>query len=282
VTTDNAEQIEYWNGQAGQTWVAAQQHLDAMLAPISRALLERADPRAGERVVDVGCGCGDTTLAAAARGAAVWGIDISEPMLAHARARAANARGDAGRDSVAFSRTDAATQAFTPDHQLVISRFGVMFFADPHAAFTNIRTALAPGGRLCFVCWQSPRDNPWVSIAGAAIRPFLAEPEQAPDPREPGPFAFAEQDYVRDVLSRAGYRDIAIDPLRTSLHVADDVDGALDFMQQVGPLSRALADLDEQTAPQALDAVRQALAAHATPAGLDLGAACWLVSARGA
>lgn len=274
MTTDNAEQIEYWNGQAGQTWVAAQQHLDAMLAPISRALLERADPRAGERVVDVGCGCGDTTLAVAARGAAVWGIDISEPMLAHARDRAADV------DGVAFSRTDAATAAFTPDHQLVISRFGVMFFADPRAAFTNIRTALAPGGRLCFVCWQSPRDNPWVSIAGAAIRPFLPEPAQAPDPREPGPFAFAEQDYVHDILNRAGYREITVDPLNTNLHVADDVEGALDFMQQVGPLSRALADLDEQTAPRALDTVRQALASHATSAGLDLGAACWLVCAR--
>jgi len=277
MTADNAEQIEYWNGRAGETWVTAQQHLDAMLAPISAALLERADPRAGERVVDVGCGCGDTSLAVAARGATVWGIDISEPMLAHARSRAAAAN-VAG---VAFSCTDAATQAFTPDHELVISRFGVMFFADPHAAFANLRSAFAPGGRLCFVCWQSPRDNPWVSIAGAALRPFLAEPEHTPDPREPGPFAFADPDYVRDILTGAGYHEIGVEPLPTTLHVADDVAEALDFMQQVGPLSRALAELDEHTAPRALDAVREALAVHATPTGLDLGAACWLVSARG-
>jgi ubiquinone/menaquinone biosynthesis C-methylase UbiE len=170
MSSDNHEQIEYWNGRAGETWVAAQEQLDAMLAPISDALVERAEVMSGERAVDVGCGCGDTTLALAARGATVWGIDISEPMLNRARARA-----PAGA-KVAFARTDAATQAFTPDHELVFSRFGVMFFADPHGAFRNLRTALTEGGRVCFVCWQAPQLNPWMAIAGRAVQPLLPQP----------------------------------------------------------------------------------------------------------
>jgi len=274
LSNGNDEQVEYWNGRAGQSWVAAQAHLDRMLAPVSAALLERSGARRGERVVDVGCGCGDSALALAQRGAAVWGIDISEPMLALARSRAA------GLHNVAFSRTDAATADFTPDHDLVLSRFGVMFFADPHAAFQNLRTALVDDGRLCFVCWQAPQLNPWVSIAGKAVRPFLPEPDEQADPRAPGPFAFAEAQYVRDILDQAGFADIAIDSFEPALHLADDLDGAMDFLQQVGPLSRALAELDEPAQTAARDAARQALSPYATDHGLDLDGACWLVSAR--
>lgn len=271
---DNDEQIEYWNGPAGQSWVAAQAHLDRMLSPISEALLQRCGARSGERAVDVGCGCGDSALALAQRGVAVWGIDVSEPMLALARSRAA------GLDNVAFSRIDAATAEFTPDHDLVLSRFGVMFFADPRGAFQNLRTALVDQGRLCFVCWQAPQLNPWVAIAGKAVRPFLPEPDEQADPRAPGPFAFAEAQYVHDILADAGFTDIAVDSYQPTLHLADDLDGALHFLQQVGPLSRALAELDEPTQAAALEAARQALTPHATDQGLDLDAACWLVSAR--
>lgn len=272
--TTNDEQIEYWNGPAGQSWVAAQVQLDRMLAPVSTALLDMSAPRQGQRAVDVGCGCGDTALALARQGAAVWGIDISEPMLALARSRS----GDV--PNVAFSRVDAATASFTPDHELMISRFGVMFFADPFAAFSNLRTALTSEGRLCFVCWQSPRLNPWVAIAGKAVQPFLPEPDVQPDPRAPGPFAFADADYLQDILTRAGFADVAIEPFTPTLHLADDLDGAMAFLQQVGPLSRALAELDGDDQTAALHAAREAMAAHTTDKGLDLGAACWLVSAR--
>lgn len=270
----NDEQIEYWNGPAGQSWVAAQAQLEKMLAPISAALLDKAAARPGQRAVDVGCGCGDTTLALARHGAAVWGIDISEPMLSLARSRI----GDL--PNVAFSRVDAATASFTPDHELMISRFGVMFFADPYAAFSNLHTALTGDGRLCFVCWQAPRLNPWVAIAGKAVQPFLPDPDSPPDPRAPGPFAFAEADYLQDILTRAGFADVAIEPFTPTLHLADDLDGAMEFLQQVGPLSRALADLEADDQAAALDAARQAMAPQVTDTGLDLGAACWLVSAR--
>lgn len=274
----NQEQIDYWNGEAGRVWAEVQARLDTLLAPISSALLERAAVQPGERVVDVGCGCGDTTLALARAGAAVWGIDLSEPMLARARERAAADPALSGR--VAFSATDAASQAFSADHQLVFSRFGVMFFADPVAAFVNLRGALSTGGRLCFACWQVPKRNPWMAVAGAAVQPFLAEPASPPDPRAPGPFAFADPDYLRAVLTDAGFRDAAVDAVATTLHIGDTLEEAMQLMQLVGPLSRALRELEPPGRDEALDAARQALSAHVADAGLNLGAACWLVQAH--
>lgn len=274
MSTRNADQIEYWNGAAGRTWVDVQARIDRLLAPISAALIDRADPQPGERAVDVGCGCGDTTLAVAQRGAAVWGIDISEPMLARARSRAT------GLDNLAFSRADAATQQFTPDHQLVLSRFGVMFFDDPVAAFANLRTALTAEGRLVFSAWQAPALNPWVAVAARAAQPYLPPPEAEADPRAPGPFAFAEADYVRELLGAAGFRDIVLEPFSTDLHVADDVAGAMEFLTAIGPMARVLKELDEATAARAIAAVRDALTPLATPDGVALGSACWLVQAR--
>ncbi len=270
----NREQIDYWNGEAGETWVTAQERLDAMLAPISNALIERAGVRTGERVIDIGCGCGTTSIELAGRGAHVWGIDISEPMLDRARSRIG------GSKSLAFSRVDAAEADFTPDHDLLFSRFGVMFFADPPAAFRNLHSALATDGRLAFVCWQAPRDNPWVAIAGRAIQPFLSEPEVEPDPKAPGPFAFADPDYVRGILDAGGFTAVELEDFRTTLHLADSLEEAMDFQGQVGPLARALAELEGERREAALGAARNALAGHVTDAGLDLGAACWIVSAR--
>ena len=268
----NKAQIEYWNGQAGQTWVAAQERMDVMLAPLTGQALALADPAVGERVIDIGCGCGDTTIAMANRGAAVWGLDISEPMLNRARARAADV------DGVKFTQGDAAVQTFTPDHQLLFSRFGVMFFADPAAAFANLRTALDSNGRMVFMCWQAPAANPWVSVVGRAVQPFLPEDERA-DPRAPGPFAFADQDYLHDLLVGAGFADIVIANAGADLHIADDLDGAMRFQGEIGPIARALAELQGEDRTGALAAARNALAGHLTADGVVLGAATWLVSA---
>ena len=155
-----------------------------------------------------------------------------------------------------------------------------MFFADPVAAFSNLRQALKPDGRLVFLCWQAAQANPWVAVAGRAVQPFLTPPETKPDPRAPGPFAFAEADYVRDLLRDAGYADVACDPLEGTLRLGGSLDEALEFQGQIGPLSRVLAELDDSTRAQALAAARKALLPHMSDAGLELGAACWLVSAR--
>ncbi len=273
--SDNQDQIDYWNGEAGATWVRVQERLDAMLEPLSKVAVDKANPVSGERAIDVGCGCGATTLALAARGTAVWGVDISEPMLAHAKQRGA------GMEHVAFSVADAASQALTPDHDLIFSRFGVMFFADPVGAFTNLRSGLKADGRLVFLCWQSPRENPWVSVGGAAIAPFLPEAEP-PDPKAPGPFAFADRDYLHGILSQAGYADINIDPVHVDLNIGRDLDDAMEFQGQVGPAARALAELSGEQREAALAAAREALQAFVTPQGVVLGSATWLVSAKAA
>ena len=274
--SENQAQIDYWNGQAGSTWARVQTRMDAMLQPLSDKAIERANVQPGHRVIDVGCGCGATSLALQDLGAQVWGVDVSEPMLALARERAK------GREHIAFSVADAAEQTYTPDHDLVFSRFGVMFFADPTKAFANLRTSLNASGRLSFVCWQAPRQNPWMSLVGAAIQPLLPEPETPIDPRAPGPFAFAEPQYLQNILAGAGFENIEIEDYRTQLHVADELESAIESLSEVGPLARALAELSGEKLDQALNVARDTLAQHMTPAGLDLEAAVWLVSADGA
>jgi SAM-dependent methyltransferase len=153
-----------------------------------------------------------------------------------------------------------------------------MFFSDPTAAFTNIRGALRTGGKLCFVCWQPPQVNAWISAPFAVARPMLP-PQPAVDPRAPGPFAFAEPDYVREVLSGAGFHDIRVDPLIESLLLGRDVESALEMVCEVGPLSRSLADLEPTLRARIVSAVREPLQAALTAAGVALGAACWIVRA---
>lgn len=278
MTQRNREQIEYWNERAGPRWVARQAHLDRMLAPIGGALLERAAVQPGEQVLDVGCGCGESTLALADRGAEVLSVDVSAPMLARARERAA------GRKNIALREADAAFEAFEPVHGLVFSRFGLMFFDEPLPAFSNLRRALVPNGRLAFCCWQGIRENPWVGVPAAAVRPYLPEPEEAPDPQAPGPgpFVFADAEYVRGILDGAGFGAINIESFRTRVHLGDTVSEAAAFMEEVGPISRALADLDEATRRAAVDAVQDAFVRHAGAKGVRLYAASYLVTARNA
>jgi len=271
--TANAEQIDFWNGQAGETWVRSQDRLDKMLNGLSNIVLTKASTRPGERVLDVGCGCGATSLVLAKQGGIVHGVDVSAPMLAHARQRAAKV------DNLSFTEADAAVHDFEGAYQLVFSRFGVMFFEDPFVAFKNLHAALASDGRLVFMCWQSPANNPWVSTAGRVIAPFLDQAE-APDPKAPGPFAFADESYLRDILVQAEFRDIEIESVTLDLLVGDDLESAMRFQGEVGPLARALTELSDEKKVQALDAVRQVFSTQMTPSGLKLGGATWLVSAK--
>jgi len=271
----NDAQREYWNGPGGNVWVEAQDHMDRMLAPISDLGLAKAAALDGERIIDVGCGCGATSLALARSGAGVWGVDISAPMIARAKARAAE--GDV--NNVAFSVADASNQTYTPDHHLVFSRFGVMFFEDPKHAFATIRTGLMPGGRLVFLCWQKPRENQWMSIAGRAVQPFLPPTEQG-DPRAPGPFAFADSAWIEEILGVAGFSSIEIESVTPELLLGHDLDEAMFFQGKVGPLARVLAELDDESRQKATAAAREALAEHLTEEGIRLGSAAWLVSAR--
>ena len=261
----NDAQIEFWNGSGGETWVRAQARLDAMLAPISDAVLDHAGALDGRRILDVGCGRGHVARSGGARRDAR--ARRRRAMLELARTRA---DGDARLE---FSVADAATAEFAADRDLILSRFGVMFFADPVAAFANLRTALTDDGRLCFVCWQAPRANAWVSVVGAAVQPLLPTPDVPTDPKAPGHFAFADPAYVEGLLTEAGFSDVALTAFVSPLRLAGDLDGSIEFHGQVGP-GAVLSS--RRGVAEAIAAARTALEPHLVH-GLHLGAA-WVIS----
>lgn len=279
----NADQIEFWNGPAADKWVAFQDRLDATLRPLGLAAMERLALAPGERLLDVGCGCGDTSFELARRvgpEGQVAGVDISATMLGHARSRA----GALSDLKVSFDNADAESHHFDAgSRDAMFSRFGVMFFQNPAKAFANIRSALVPGGRVAFVCWRPLADNEWFSIPLAAAAKHVELP--APTPLgEPGPFAFRDDGYVREMLSEAGLTDIAIDPLDETLVVggAASVEDTTSFLMQQGPMARALnmVEADEATRAQVAESVREAIAPHHDGEALRLHSATWIVSAR--
>jgi SAM-dependent methyltransferase len=280
----NEAQIEYWNEDAGPKWVQLEEQLDAQIGPIGEAMLERAAPRPGERVIDVGCGCGATTLSIAERispGGHVTGVDISQPMLARCRERAQ----EAGLTNLEFVRGDAQVHSFPAgEANLVTSRFGVMFFEDPVAAFTNLRSALAPDGRLAFACWQPLAANPWMSVPLMAAAPLLSELPPPPDPNAPGPFAFGDPERVRGILGDAGFGPVEVQSHTASLLVGGSAsfDDSVDFILRMGPTARLLADASEELRGKIRDAVATALDPFRSEAGISMEGAAWLVSAANA
>ena len=277
----NAEQIRYWNEAAGPKWVAFQKVIDAQIAPLGERTMDRGGIAPGERVIDVGCGCGDTTIALARRvgpAGLVLGIDISAPMLE----RAAETARAAGVANIRFENADAQTHRLPPGaFDVVYSRFGIMFFADPVAAFTNLRAALRPGGRLAFVCWQALRENPWLFLALQAAAQHLALPPP-PAPDAPGPFSLADPERLRGIVARAGFERIALDDLRTALTLGggDTLDQAVRFLTEgVGPVSGILREADPALRPTVAAAVRAAIAPFHTPEGVRMGSAAWIVTA---
>jgi SAM-dependent methyltransferase len=275
----NAQQITYWNDEAGPKWVAMQERLDAQLEPFGRLVVDRLRLVPGERVLDVGCGCGATTRALAARvgptGAAV-GVDVSAPMLAHARTRPTTG------PQPSYVRADAAR--WRPDERFdaVFSRFGVMFFADPAAAFSNLHALLRPGGRLAFICWRAFEQNQWVYVPLMAALPFLPPLPPMP-PGAPGPFAFADPVHVRGVVERGGFVDVALEPQDLEAVVGGrgaDLDAATEFLLQMGPTARLLAGVEPDVRSRIAAAVREAIAPYHEAGGVRMGSAAWVVSAR--
>ncbi|MAB15163.1 methyltransferase domain-containing protein [Parvibaculum sp.] len=281
----NDDQIKYWNGRSGEKWVANQARMDRVLAPYSQAVIETLAPEKGERAIDIGCGCGVTTRAIAERtgkeGLAL-GVDVSRPMIEHARALAA-----AENNPAEFLLADASSHIFDgPGFDMLASRFGVMFFADPDAAFAHLHGTMKPGGRLAFVCWRPLTENSWFHVPLFAALEHVEAPEP-PAPGAPGPFAFQDKDRVNAILSGAGFGDISIDQLdaemtmgRTDSDAGDAVEDALHQSLEVGPFSRLFVDLDDTAREKAIGAVRKALAAHNTDRGVVLNGSVWLVTAN--
>lgn len=271
----NAQQATYWNDAAGPTWAAMQAPLDRQLAPLGRAAMAALSPKSGERILDIGCGAGETSLElsrAVAPDGQVMGADISRTLLEVARGRAT------GLTGVRFVEADAQTHPFDAGgFDAVFSRFGVMFFADPSAAFANIQRALKPGGRLAFVCWRRPDENPIMTLPMAAAAPFLPPPAPA-QPGAPGPFAFADPDRIRTVLNAGGFADIAVAPHNEKVG-GGDLDTVLAMTLKIGPLGSVLRDHPDKR-DTVVAAVRAALAPHEGPDGVKLESATWIVTAR--
>jgi SAM-dependent methyltransferase len=276
--TPNAEQRDYWNSDEGAVWVRDEARYDAMLAPFATALLDATSPVPDSNVLDVGCGTGATTLAAAriVSGATATGIDISRPMIEGARRRAERE----GVTNAAFAVHDAQVDPIDATVDLLLSRFGVMFFDDPVAAFVNLHATLAPDGRVAFVCWQPLFVNEWMTVPALAVAEHVPLPEPA-GPGTPGPFSFGDADHVRGILDAAGFSAVTITPFETSLLLGGlgTTEGAVEFLVRTGMGRALLADAPDDVLARALQAVHDALAPHHDGDGIRLNAATWIVQA---
>lgn len=277
----NAEQIQHWNEIAGPKWVALQSLIDDQIGPLGELAMDRAAMGPGERVLDVGCGCGDTTLAIARRVGTegnVTGVDISGVMLERARQVAC----EAGVVHARFEQADAQTHCFDSDSfDVVFSRFGVMFFAQPEEAFANFRRGMRARGRLAFVCWQALPENPWMFVPLMAALPLLP-PIPLPAPDAPGPFALADRERVRGILERAGFADVAFEEVRSTLRVGGggSLDQTVEFLLQMGPTAKAVREADPEVTRAIAAAIRDALQPFHGSDGVKMGSAAWIVTAR--
>jgi len=275
----NAQQIEYWNEISGPKWVLLDEAINRLIAPIGDRSLEVAQLRPGERVLDVGCGCGLTTITLAKRVGAegsVVGIDISAPMLESARQRRLSAR----VENATFLNADAQTRDLSNlEVDLVFSRFGVMFFAEPVVAFRNLRTALRPGGRLAFACWREMKRNPWMVEPMRAVAEIVEPPPR--DPGAPGPFSFADSQTVQKILEAAGFAEIRCDSFDRAIDVMDGrtLDETVAFLSQMGPTGAMLRDASEATRHAATQAMRAGLETLMVDGRIELDASVWLVTA---
>ncbi|SNS83933.1 Ubiquinone/menaquinone biosynthesis C-methylase UbiE [Noviherbaspirillum humi] len=265
-----------WKGSSAQAWVDTQALLDVMFQPLEERLVQAVPRGAQMQVLDVGCGTGGTTVAAARRlgsaGSCV-GIDISRPMI-----DAAEKRGATEGLPVRFLRDDAQTHAFTPaGFDLIISRFGVMFFEDFTAAFRNLRQAARPGAGLRFIAWRGAEENPFMTMAEQAARPMLPQlPPRRPD--EPGQFAFARGERIRDILQSSGWTAIEIEPIDVACTFPESE--LLAYLGSMGPVGRALQQADENTRQHVIAIVRPRFDRFVNGDTVNFTAACWDVSAE--
>ncbi len=273
----NEQMAEFWNDRGGQQWVRERERYDAMLASCGRRLFEAVHLQAGERVLDVGCGNGATTLEAATLvgpEGAVVGVDISGPMLDEARRRAV----DLGQDHVELLQLDAQTASLPGPFDAIISRFGVMFFEDPARAFENLGSSLRPQGRLSFVCWQEMMKNEWLRVPVLAAVEHVGMPE-LPPPGAPGPFSLAEPSKIHSLLEAAGMSVVTIDEASDQRLMGRDLDDVMGFFLADEFARRLLEGKEPEQVRRAKDAMREALRPHLGPEGLSLGSTYWVVSA---
>jgi SAM-dependent methyltransferase len=279
--TSNAAQIEFWNSAATRAWADQYERMDRAAAALTKELLDLAAPRSGERVLDIGCGAGTTVLELASRvgaGGHVLGADVSESSVARAEQRIAAA----GLRHAEAIVADVAVHPFAPNSfDLAFSRFGVMFFSDPQAAFTNVRGAIKPHGRLTLAVFRAAGERLWPTAPVEAVR-HLLPPMPTPGPEEPGPFSWADPARVHRILEGAGFSDIILTPLDPVIRLAgpEGAAEAADFVMVLGPLARVLPGLSAAQREQVRENLEVYFKGHTTSQGVLLSAANWVVQAR--
>lgn len=268
----NKSQIDLWNGRVGEKWAALQASLDAMLLHATAELKARAGSVAGQRVLDIGCGTGETCAIWLEGGAEVTGVDVSAPMLAVAAERTD------GRATLV--QADASVWMGEAPFDLAVSQFGLMFFDAPDAAFATIAANIRPGGRLLFTCWRPAAENQWVTTPLGAIRDLLPE-APPPVPHAPGPFALADRERLGGILQRAGLADVGINPFDfpVCLATGGGVEAAVRLAMQIGPSGSALAEASKEVRAAAAERLEAALAPHDSDGFVTLGGAIWMVEA---
>ena len=276
----NQGQTEAWNGGESVHYVSHADRYDCQLAPFTEALLKHVHLGPNDTVLDIGCGCGVTTLQAARRARAALGVDISHPLVGIARDRARAA----GADNVEFVVADAQTHGFDEGHfDAIISQFGSMFFDDPEGAFTNLRRALVPGGRAAFITWQELDANDWLMVVGRAVERFAELPDLGGLAGGAGMFALKHPDEITALLTGVGFTNNSVEPVSTTILLAGGagLDESVDFLLGMGMVRGLLGRLDRDQREVALDEIRATLAEHyEAGVGVRLGAAGWLVSAH--
>jgi SAM-dependent methyltransferase len=273
----NTDMHAFWNGQGGHTWVARQAHTDITLTSVTEAMLAFAAPRSGERVLDVGCGCGAPTLEfarAVGPSGRVAALDVSGPMLAEGEARAKAA----GIANIDWRQADPAT-ATLDGFDLLTSAFGTMFFGDPVGAFANMRRAAKPGARMAIVCWRRLAENPWMEVPMSAVSRHLP-PRPKPAPHAPGMFAFADPERVSQVLTAAGWALPRLEELDLDLDIAAGrgLEEAVVQSTQIGAVNSWLRNQPAEVVAAAVASIREALAPHQDGASVRLPGAMWLIS----
>jgi SAM-dependent methyltransferase len=282
IAASNKEASDAWSGPLFERFVRFRELVAGGLGAHGEAAMEVHPPRPGDRVLDVGCGFGDTTQALATsvgpEGQAV-GVDVSEPFVALAREEAKAA----GAENVSFRSGDVQVMDLGEGYDYAFSRMGVMFFANPVAALRNIRQALAPGGRFCAVVWRRKEDNEWVRRAELVVDEYLEHPEESDEPTcGPGPFSMANADTVSEQLQIAGFEAITLRRCDLPLKIGNDLDHAVEFNMSLGPAGEVLRlweDRIEEIRPKIAGDLREALAEFDGPDGVIAPASTWIVAA---
>ena len=272
----SSEAQMYWNEEGGDKWVENIDFAESFMTPMSDRLIERIAAKKGEKILDVGCGGGITTLklaALAGEGGGVLGVDVSRQIIDVAIKRAEDST------NIEFQHSDAASTEFGENKfDLITSRFGVMFFDDPVAAFKNLHRSLKPTGRLVFLCWRTPKENPWMAEPAAATFQILPPPAEKPAPTDPGPFSLGEAEHLTNVLQLAGFTNINLEPVDLSLPMSS-VDTAVGFLTRLGPAADALKEASDDQRVEVIAAIRAVMEKYSSADGVLAPAATWIVSA---